>query len=109
MKTVKFRDLINPAILNAGWIGFNGDSEYISEDGELMYGNWTFVDIKKNAILNKEELEADLEEGVINDESEFIGINWTLDDSIPEHILSKGLTFEVENDKGQLCLINIIY
>lgn len=105
---IKFRDLVNPTIVNAEWIGFNGDSEY-KKDDDVKMGSWSLIDIDYDAISNNELLELDLEDGTITNEEEFIGVNWNLDDSIPESLLNKGLTFEVENDKGHLCSIQLNY
>ena len=98
---IKFRDLVNPTIVNAEWIGFNGDSEY-KKDDDVKMGSWSLIDIDYDAISNKE-----LSDVYLEDES--VGVNWNLDDSIPESLLNKGLTFEVENDKGHLCLIQLNY
>lgn len=39
MAMLKFRDLINPLILNdEDMVGFQGDSEYINGDGKLVCG-----------------------------------------------------------------------
>ena len=42
---VQFKDLINVGILNAEWVGFQGDSEYVDENGEVQLGYWSFVEV----------------------------------------------------------------
>lgn len=87
---VKFRELVNPVILNAGWVNFNGDSEFIDANGEYQLGNWSFLDI-------------------IDDEDSRTRDNFVLDDEIDEEEVYDSTPWAVENDKGQLCIIQINY
>ena len=111
---IKFRELVNPLILNEGYdkVGFQGDSEYIREDGSVKMGFWEFVDVMIAEPTNSELMQSQLEEGEIDSPEEFEGhINWTLDDEIHEELLYRRpcLPFEVENDNGELCLVKFLY
>ena len=110
---IKFRELVNPLILNEGYdkVGFQGDSEYLREDGSVKMGCWEFVDVMVAEMTNSELLEEQLEEGEIDSIEEFEGCNWTLDDEINEEFLYRRPCppFEVENDNGELCLVKFLY
>ena len=87
---VKFRDLLNPLILNDGWVGFCGDSEYISENGEVRMGYWAFLDA------------LEIDDG-------HSGNYLTLDDEIDDSKLFGETRWEVENDEGLLCTVKFMY
>lgn len=87
---IKFRELINPYILNDEWVGFCGDSEYVNEDGQLKMGYWEFLSI-------------------IETKDAPVGNKFTLDDEIDDSELQHNLEWEVENDKGTVCMVRIIY
>jgi hypothetical protein len=86
---LKFRDLINPNILNdEDMIGFQGDSEYVNGDGELVCGTWTFID--KGFDVREDD--------------------WNLDSEILEDVLWGNLThYLVKNDNGTVCEIRLQY
>lgn len=84
---VKFRDLVNPLILNAGWIGFCGDSEYINPNDDIdpvKMGGWSFQGIVPDKYVeNIEEKYA----------------TFILDDEINEcEIYDQDLAFLIWND-----------
>ncbi len=84
---VKFRNIVNPAILNdCNYIGFQGDSEYVNQDGYLRMGYWSFI----GAIYPTEDDE------------------FTLDTEVDSEILNDH-TFMVMNDKNKLCFIRFNY
>ena len=87
---IKLRDLLNPLILNDGWVGFQGNSEYVLENGEVRMGYWTFLDIIDAGDAHKKD-------------------NFTLDDEIDESELLDDITWKVENDIGQLCVVQFTY
>ena len=87
---IKFRDLLNPLILNDGWVGFCGNSEYICENGEVRMGYWAFLDA----------LEID---------DSHSGNYLTLDDEIDDSKLFGETRWEVENDEGLLCTVKFMY
>ena len=88
---IKFRELINYLILNEDrWIGFQGDSEYVHENGEIKMGFWSFLDI-------------------IEQENVRVKEHFTLDDEISDLELLNPTPWAVENDNGQLCVVEIIY
>ena len=88
---IKFRELINYLILNEDrWIGFQGDSEYVHENGEIKMGFWSFLDI-------------------IEQENVRVKEHFTLDDEISDLELLNPTPWAIENDKGQLCVVEIIY
>ena len=87
---IKFRDLLNPLILNDGWVGFCGNSEYICENGEVRMGYWAFL----------EALEID---------DPHSGNYLTLDDEIDDSKLFGETIWEVENDEGLLCTVEFTY
>lgn len=84
---VQIRDLINTSILNSEWVGFNGDSEYIDEDGELQMGSWTFLEVS-----SKQEAHYGLDAEVGNDK-----------------IFNSPWTFWVQNDNGTSCKVQLNY
>ena len=85
---VKIRDVLNPLILDAGWVGFNGDSEYEHPKFGLMMGGWTFHEMTDD-------------EPTDND--------WDLDDEIPDEALYKDHLFKVINGKGAVCIVQFHY
>lgn len=90
MLMLKFRDLINPAILNdEDMVGFTGDSEYTDEEGELIMGSWIFVDAMNDGTPVRED-------------------DWTLDSKIKESTLYDNIKYyHVVNDNGTLCEIKL--
>jgi hypothetical protein len=46
---IKIRELLNPLILNDEWVGFMGDSEYVNEEGKLIFGYWCFHEVDELA------------------------------------------------------------
>lgn len=92
---IQLRKLLNSGILNAGWVGFFGDSEYVKEDGEVKFGYWSFT-----GIVDKKD------EQMINEK---YGI-FSLDDEVDEEdIQDNNLDFPIWNDKGQLCAVQFTY
>lgn len=85
--TAKIRDILNPLILNNEWVGFNGDSEYLNDKGELILGYWVFLDI--------------IEEDT--------GDILTLDSEIDEFALFNVEVFKIRNDHGNICLVEFRY
>lgn len=91
---VKFRDIVNPVILNhEKWIGFFGDSEYCDKNKELKMGYWSLQ--------------------YIIDDNEVNGIPYKLDDSIDENMLYDipidECVFAIENDNGTVCAVKFYY
>lgn len=84
---VLIKDLINPSILNNEWVGFNGDSEFVDENGELQMGSWTFLEVS-----SKQEVHYGLNANVGNDK-----------------IFNGSWTFWVQNDKGHSCKVQLNY
>ncbi len=88
---IKFRELINYFILNEDrWIGFQGDSEYTNENGDIKMGFWSFLDI-------------------IEQENVRVKEHFTLDDEISDLELLNPTPWAIENDNGQLYVVEIIY
>ena len=93
---VKISQLLNPLILNAEWVNFQGDSEFKSEDGEWKMGAWSFI-----AIIDDESKVAEIEE-------KYSG--WHLDDDFPEDaVFNQDKNIPVYNSKGQLCVVQFHY
>ena len=90
MLMLKFRDLINPAILNdEDMVGFQGDSEYTNEDEELIMGSWSYIDAMNDGTPVREE-------------------DWNLDSEIKESTLYDNIQYyDVVNDNGTLCEIKL--
>lgn len=88
---IPLRNLINPNILNdKSYIGFQGDSEFVDENGKIHFGTWTY---KNNLGL----LEID-------------NTDWTLDSKVHENLLFGAFNpFEIFNDDGELCIVEIQY
>ena len=84
---VKIRDLINPSILNSEWVGFQGDSEYEDEDGELQMGCWTFKSI----------------------ETDPKGTPYQLDDELTNYEIYGDCNIRVQNEKENICIIELGY
>jgi len=104
MKEIKFyvpiRKILNPEILNQGMVGFQGDSEYVDENGELHFGSWTFLGFANTQ--NNEELA----------KHKTKWRNWTVNgerDELYEEYLYLGYIIPVENDKGQVCNVKFYY
>lgn len=93
---VRFNQILNPLILADKWVGFNGDSEFINEDGELMMGSWTFVGI--------------LDESAIDSVEKKYGI-FDLDDEINEDaLIDQELMFPVwDAKKNFVCAVQFHY
>lgn len=87
---IKFRNLLNPYILNDEKVGFQGNSEYEDENGKLRMGYWTFLDI------------IDIEDAHVNN-------HFTLDDEIEDYQLLNMIGWKVKNDNGTLCIVQFIY
>lgn len=93
---VKISQLLNPLILNDGWVNFQGDSEFYTKNGDLKMGAWSFI-------------------GIIDDESEVAKIEeryggWHLDDDFPEEaVFNQDKDIPVYNEKGQLCVVQLHY
>ena len=85
---IKISTLLNSSILNEEWVGFQGDSEYFDADGELQFGNWTFVGITEDT---KGEIPLDL------------------DDEIPEEALYGDYLFIIKNSNGNVCVVKFGY
>ena len=85
---IKFRELLNYLLLNDGRVGFMGDSEYIDEEGEIRMGYWAFLNIVEDIHIKD---------------------NFTLDDEIDDSELLGIPVYAVENDNGQLCIVEFIY
>lgn len=86
---VRFRQLLNPLILNEGWIGFQGDSEFKGEDGKLHMGYWSFLGILDDAPTDND---------------------WDMDDEIDDSVLyEEKWAFKVINSKGQVCVVKFKY
>ena len=86
---VKISSLLNSGILNAEWVGFQGDSEFIDENGELQLGYWSFLGIS--------------DEKPSDDD-------WELDGEIPEEALyDEKWLFKVINKKGRVCIVRFSY
>ena len=78
---VKYRELVNTAILNdEEWLGFFGDSEYETDDGEIRMGYWSFI-----------------------------GVFRKLDDDISDDALTGEYIYRVMNDNGNVCEIILTY
>lgn len=87
---VKFRELLNPLILDEEWIGFQGDSEYMNADGELVFGYWEFHEVDEYGHINR--------------------VPYKLDDMIEDYLLcNNDSLFIIENDKGVVCKVKFIY
>ena len=88
---ITFRDVINYFILNDdGWVGFQGDSEYNHENGEIKMGHWSFLDIIERENVRVKE-------------------HFTLDDKINDSELLDPTPWVIKNDNGQLCVVQIVY
>ena len=83
---VQFKDLINVGILNAEWVGFQGDSEYVDENGEVQLGYWSFVE-------------------VLDESADY---PWTVNDKIPVKELNNWL-FKIKNSKNHTCVVKFNY
>ncbi len=84
---IPIRKLLNSAILNAGWVGFEGDSEFTIDD-EPMLGCWAFLAATE-----------------VNDVSN----QFTLDDEIPVPDKDTVTNIDVVNDEGVLCEVEFRY
>ena len=85
---VEVRKLLNHFILDDGWVMFQGDSEYVNEDGELVYGMWTF-----HCILD----------GYVGD---FLSLDSLIDDSV---LFGDECLLKIRNDRGKVCLVEFHY
>lgn len=94
MFKVKFREIVNSAILNDdNYVGFLGDSEYVDEAGNIIMGYWEFCHTVKKLPKNKKA--------------------YKLDDYVEVyklHFIPKGeCYFVIENDNEEICLVRFIY
>jgi len=85
---VKINQIINSSILNSEWIGFQGDSEYIDDDGNLQFGAWSFIGITDDT----------------QEESPF-----DLDDEIDEEALYGNYLVPIRNKKDNICVVEFHY
>lgn len=91
---IKIRNLVNPLILNdEKYVGFIGDSEYKDENNNVVMGYWEFISILSDNLKKDDNLKLD----DVIDERDLFDI--PLDECM----------FEIENDKGKLCLVKFIY
>ena len=90
----KFNQLINPLILNAGWVRFQGDSEFVDSNGKLQMGCWSFLDIIPADEVRKFEMQ---DEG------------WDLEDEIEESVLYSHTCYPIFDKAGNICLVGIHY
>ena len=88
-RLLKFRELVNPQILNdEDMKGFHGDSEYINVDGKLVLGGWTFCDVLEDYPVEE--------------------YDWNLDSEIEEPTLWDNIQYYlVRNDNGTMCEIKL--
>lgn len=92
---VKFSSLVNPLILDAGWVRFQGNSEFKGDDGEYKMGYWSFL-----GIIAEDEVEELSKEYA----------TFSLDDEIDENeIIEQELAFLLWNTKGELCAVQFHY
>lgn len=92
---VKFSQLLNSGILDEEWIGFQGDSEYISESGEIQMGYWSFKNI----------IDKDYVSGIKKEYPTF-NLNDEIDE---EEIFNQELSFLIWNNKDSLCVVQFHY
>ena len=85
---VKFSTILNPLILDAGIVGFNGDSEYLHPERGVMMGSWIFHEILEDAPSDND---------------------WNLDDEIPDEVLYNQHLFKIINNKGAVCVVQFLY
>ena len=88
---VKFKQLVNPLILNDGWEGFQGNSEFKGKKGKLHMGYWSFL-------------------GILDDEP--TADDWKLEDDIEEEIfltVCGEWNFRIINAHGQVCAVKFSY
>ena len=85
---VKFRELLNPLILDSSdCVGFLGDSEYTGSDGRLVMGYWQFTEYD-------------------------VGIDdcFSLDDFVNvDVVLDLDVRVCVRNDSGVPCLVEFFF
>lgn len=84
---VKIRELINPSILNSEWVGFQGDSEYVDEDGEAQLGYWTFKSIV----------------------ADYKGKSYAIDDEVDNYAIYGGSPVAVRNENNNVCMVELGY
>ena len=88
---VKFSQILNPLILDAEWVGFQGDSEFKDIKGELQLGYWSFLKIVPVGTYSENyvyDVDDDVDEGII---------------------LSNKFQFIVRNKKGNWCAVEFKY
>ena len=86
---VSIRELVNCNILNnSDYVGFFGDSEYQSDNGDIRMGYWSFIGIFENIID---------------------GFYCGVDDEISDDELTGEHLYIVKNDKGVVCCIKLMY
>ena len=99
---VPIKEVLNPEILNDGMVGFQGDSEYVDENGELHFGSWSFIGFADSP--TNEELAKNGEKWR----------NWTVKEDgvrpkLYENYLYFGVILPIENDKGEVCKVKFHY
>lgn len=89
MRLLKFRDLINPNVLNdEDMVGFIGDAEYENCDGKLVFGSWRFVGAYEGEPVKDSD--------------------WNLDSEIKEETLYDNIQYYLlRNDNGTMCEIKL--
>lgn len=85
---VAIKRLINTSILNSEWVGFQGDSEFEDEKGNLQLGYWTFKAINENCF----------------------GTPYTIEDEINEaNIYGNPCKLQIKNENGNICNVELHY
>lgn len=88
---VKFRELLNPLLLNdEKYVNFQGDSEYHNDKGDLVMGMWAFIGVLDDSEKSVDDLNLDNE----------------IDDSL---LFDNDALFHLVNDNGKLCLVQFFY
>lgn len=86
---IKINQLLNSSILNDEMVGFQGDSEYLDETGNLQLGAWSFI-------------------GITDDSQEEIPFD--LDDEIEEEVLyNDELIIIIKNKHDHICMVKFHY
>ena len=97
IKKIQIRKLVNPLILNDGWVGFQGDSEFESDGGFTGLGAWSYLDI-----IQDEQTLAE-----IKNDTFWLPV-YDIDDEITiTEMMAKCLI--VRNDGGAYCVVKFHY